>query len=127
MERFTVNGAEVEFDIFDLDVMEGYMAGLDRVDSERRVKQEGETSMATLRRACNDILDFFDDQLGEGKAEELFGQKVNAKAIFEGYKEFTSQVNACIGDYAKSLNTTQTAPIVPLNRAQRRKDRRERQ
>ena len=120
MERFTVNGVEVEFDPFDLDVMEGYMAGLNRVDAERRVKQEGETPTATLRRACNAILDFFDDQLGEGRAEELFGQRINVKAIFEGYKEFTRQVNACIQGYSKDLGSTQTAPVAPLNRAQRR-------
>lgn len=121
MERFTVNGIEVEFDPFDLDVMERYLAGLDRVDAERRVKQEGETPTATLRRACNAILDFFDDQLGEGNAEELFGQRVNVKEIFEGYKAFTSQVNACIRDYSKGLNSTQMAPVTPLNRAQRRR------
>lgn len=123
MERFTVNGVQVEFDPFDLDVMDGYMAGLDRVDAERRVKAEGEAPTATLRRACNTILDFFDDQLGAGKAEELFGQRVNVKAIFEGYQEFTTQVNACIGDYAKGLTTGQTAAVVPLNRAQRRNRR----
>lgn len=120
MERFTVNGTEVEFDPFDLDVMEGYMAGLDRVDAERRVKQEGESPVATLRRACNAILDFFDDMLGEGKAEELFGKRVNVKAIFDGYKEFTTQVNDCIRDYSKNISTAQTAAVVPLNRAQRR-------
>lgn len=120
MERFTVNGTEVEFDPFDLDVMERYLAGVNQVDAERRVKQEGETPVGTLRRACNAILDFFDDQLGEGKAEELFGQKVNVKAIFEGYKEFTSQVNTCIGDYSKTFKTERNAPAVPLSRAQRR-------
>lgn len=124
MEHFTVNGTEVEFDPFDLDVMESYMEALNRVDGERRVKLEGEAPTATLRRVCNAILDFFDDQLGEGKAEELFGQRVNAKAIFDGYQEFASQVNTCIGDYAKTLRTEQAAPVVPLNRSQRRQEKR---
>jgi len=127
MEHFTVNGTEVEFDPFDLDVMEGYLAGVNRVDSERRVKPEGETAVGTLRRVCNTILDFFDDQLGEGKAEELFGQRVNAKTIFEGFREFTGQVNDCIRDYAKDLSTTPTEPVVPLNRAQRRQQGRRNQ
>lgn len=127
MEHFTVNEKDVEFDPFDLDVMEGYLAGVNRVDGERRVKPEGETPIGTLRRVCNAILDFFDDQLGEGKAEELFGQRVNAKAIFEGFKEFTGQVNDCIRDYSKALSTTQTAPVVSLNRAQRRQQGRRNQ
>lgn len=124
MERFTVNGTEVEFDPFDLDVMEGYMAGLERVDAERRVTRDGEGPTDTLRRACYAILDFFDDQLGDGKSKELFGQRINAKTIFDGYQEFTTQVNACIGDYAKTLHTERTAPVTPLNREQRRRDRR---
>ena len=120
MERFTVNGTEVEFDPFDLDFLEGYLDGVNRVDDERRVKLEGETAVDTLRRSCDAILDFFDGLLGEGEAEELFGQKINVKDIFEGFKEFTAQVNSCIGDYTKTFRTEQTAPK-PVNRAQRRK------
>lgn len=125
MERFTVNGKEVEFDPFDLDVMEDYLAGLEKVDSERRVKQEGEGPVDSIRRVCNTILDFFDEQLGNGKAEELFGQRINAKTIFDGYKEFTTQVNGCIKNYAKDLGTAQTAPAAG-NRAQRREEKRRR-
>ena len=125
MERFTVNGKEVEFDPFDLDSMEGYLSGTSRVDDERRVKQEGETTVDTLRRCCNAILDFFDDLLGEGKAEEIFGQKINVKDIFDGFKAFTTQVNSCIGDYAKAFRTEQTSPK-PVNRAQRREENRRR-
>lgn len=123
MERFTVNGKEVEFDPFDLDVMESYLDGTARIDDARRVKQEGETVVETLRRACDAILDFFDVQLGDGRAEELFGQKTNVKAIFDGFREFTEQVNSCIGDYARSLRTDQIAPV---NRAQRRQEKRRR-
>lgn len=125
MERFTVNGKEVEFDPFDLDAMDSYLSGLNNADSERRVKQEGEAPVETLRRACNAILDFFDDLLGDGKAEELFGQKINVKTIFDGYSEFVSQVNACIGDYARTVHTAQTAPQT-INRAQRREEKRRR-
>ncbi len=125
MERFIVNGKEVEFDVFDLDVMDGYLSGTKNIDNERRVKQEGETSIETLRRACNAILDFFDDQLGEGAAEELFGQKINVKSIFDGYKEFVTQVNTCICDYSKTVHAAQPAPQ-PVNRAQRREEKRRR-
>lgn len=98
-----------------------YLEGTARVDGERRVKQEGESVPEALRRACDAILDFFDAQLGEGKAEELFGLRVNVKTIFDGFREFTGQVNACIGDYARSLRTDQAAPV---NRAQRREEKR---
>lgn len=125
MERFTVNGKEVEFDTFDIDVMDGYLTGLEKVDAERRVKNEGESTVDTMRRVCNAILDFFDDQLGEGKAEEIFGKKIYVNTIFDGYKEFCEQANTCIGDYAKSLRVEKTAPPA-VNRAQRREEKRRR-
>ena len=120
MERFTVNGKEVEFDPFDLDAMEGYLAGTALVEEQRKADCEGENPVGALRRVCNAILDFFDDLLGEGRAVELFGQRVNVKDIFEGYRDFTTQVNGCISSYSKGLGGAQPAAVVPLNRAQRR-------
>lgn len=122
MERFTVNGKEVEFDPFDLDAMEAYMDGTALVEEQRKTDPADKGPVDTLRRVCNAILDFFDDLLGEGKARELFGQRVNVKDIFEGYRAFTTQVNDCISAYSKDLNGgAQPAAVVPLNRAQRRR------
>lgn len=122
MERFTVNGKEVEFDPFDLDAMEVYMDGTALVEEQRKTDPADKGPVDALRRVCNAILDFFDDLLGEGKARELFGQRVNVKDIFEGYRAFTTQVNDCISAYSKDLNGgAQPAAVVPLNRAQRRR------
>lgn len=124
MERFTVNGTEVEYDIFDLDVMDGYQAGLALVAAAFQATQEDESPTDTMRRKCNAMLDFFDDQLGEGKAEELFGLRLNIKAIYDGYLEFIGQVNACLVDYSKTVQTELAAPAMPSNRAKRREERR---
>lgn len=128
MERFTVNGKEVEFDPFDLDAMEAYMEGAALVEKQRAAGPEGESPVAALRRVCDSILDFFDDLLGEGKAAELFGQRVNVKDIFDGYRDFTAGVNGCISAYSQELGGAQiphhTHPAtVPANRAQRRQRR----
>ena len=120
MERFTVNGKEVEFDPFDLDAMEAYMEGTALVEEQRTAGPAGEGPVDALRRVCGSILDFFDDLLGEGRAAELFGQKVNVKDIFEGYRDFTTQVNGCISAYSKELNSAQ-AVTAPANRAKRRR------
>ena len=120
MERFTVNGKEVEFDPFDLDAMEAYMDGCALVEEQRTSGPAGEGPVDALWRVCGSILDFFDDLLGKGRAEELFGQKVNVKDIFEGYRDFTTQVNGCISAYSKELNSAQ-AVTAPANRAQRRR------
>lgn len=122
MERFTVNGKEVEFNPFDLDAMEAYMDGAALVEEQRKTGPADEGPVDALRRVCNAIMDFFDDLLGEGKARELFGQRVNVKDIFEGYRAFTTQVNGCISAYSKDLSGgAQTAAVVPMNRAQRRR------
>lgn len=122
MEQFTVNGKEVEFDPFDLDAMEVYMDGVALVEEQRKTGPADEGPVDALRRVCNSIMDFFDDLLGEGKARELFGQRVSVKDIFEGYRAFTTQVNGCISAYSKELNGgAQTAAVVPLNRSQRRR------
>lgn len=122
MERFTVNGKEVEFDPFDLDAMEAYMDGVALVEEQRKTDPADNGPVDALRRMCSAIMDFFDDLLGEGRAEDLFGQRVNVKDIFEGYRAFTTQVNDCISAYSKDLNGgAQPAAVVPLNRAQRRR------
>ncbi len=121
MERFTVNGKEVEFDPFDLDAMEAYMEGTALVEEQRTAGPAGEGPVDALRRVCSAILDFFDDLLGEGRAAELFGQKVNVKDIFEGYKDFTTGVNGRISAYSKELGGGSLA--APGNRAQRRQGR----
>lgn len=121
MEKFTVNSKEVEFDPFDLDAMEAYMEGTALVEEQRKAGPAGEGPVDALRRVCGSILDFFDDLLGEGKAQALFGHRVNVKDIFEGYRDFTTQVNGCISAYSKELGGAQPAGVVPLNRAQRRR------
>ena len=125
MERFTVNGKDVEFDPFDLDALDSYLSGLENVDEERRAKLEGETAVEALRRACHAVLDFFDDLLGEGAAEELFGQRVNVKVIYDGFGAFVTQINACVGDYARTMHAGQTLSGA-ASRAQRREEQRRR-
>ena len=121
MNEIIVNGVQVEFDPFDLDNMEAYLEGVERIDKTRREKFEGESAVQMLRRICDDMLDFFDDILGEGKAREIFGAKTNVKTINDGYMSFCQQVNTSLQTYTKSLN----APAAPraVNREQRRQNR----
>ena len=118
MSKFTVNGHSVEFDPFDLDNMELYLNSVDRLDEARRVKMEGETSIENLRRVCEMILDFFDDLLGPGKAQEIFGEKINAKVIIGSYLTFCRQVNDQMEECIRELSTLSVPK--PVNREQRR-------
>lgn len=96
MEKYIINGVEMEYDTFDLDNMERLDGAVKQVQEDVNALQErmrgGESSMKLLREQANAFLDFFDDVLGDGAARKIFGDKVNILAIAQGYKEFTAAV-----------------------------------
>ena len=110
-EEFTINGHTVEFDPFDLDNLEQYLA-------ERRVKREGESAIDTLRRLCDLIMDFFDALIGDGTSRDIFGERTNVKALMNGYRDFCAAVNAKLAEYTKEVSAP--PPMQATNRAQRR-------
>lgn len=123
MEKYIINGVEVEYDTFDLDNMERLADSVqalqdDVKDIQSRMKDEEDT-FKLLREQANLMLDFFDDILGDGAAKKIFGGKVNILDIANGYKDFTA---------AAAKQQTALAEVVAqpkLNREQRRaRDRR---
>lgn len=96
MEKYIINGVEVEYDTFDLDNMERLADSVqalqdDVKDIQGRMKDGGDT-FKLLREQANLMLDFFDDVLGDGAAKKIFGSRINILDIANGYKEFTSAV-----------------------------------
>lgn len=118
MEKYTINGVEVEYDTFDLDNIEKLDEAvqniLETVDGLRERMAGGENAAALLREQANAFLDFFDDVLGDGSARKIFGDRVNILKIANGYREFTDAV----AEEQKKL--AQTAGQPRLNRDQRR-------
>lgn len=113
MEKYMVNGQEVEYDTFDLDNMETYDEAVKRVAEVAQAEDAtDENYLVRMRETCNAILDAFDAFLGDGMAVKIFGNRVNVKTIMNGYHEFTGAVIAA----RKSL--AETAP--QGNREQRR-------
>lgn len=98
MEKYIINGVEVEYDTFDLDNMETLDNAVkqiqDDVNSLQSRKKAGKDAMKLLREQANCFLDFFDDVLGDGTARKIFGDRVNILKIANGYKEFTDAVAA---------------------------------
>lgn len=96
MEKYIINGVEVEYDTFDLDNMErladSVQALKEDVKSIQGRMKDGEDSFKLLREQANLMLDFFDDILGDGAAKKIFGGKVNILDIANGYKDFTAAV-----------------------------------
>lgn len=123
MEKYIINGVEMEYDTFDLDNMERLSTSAqalqdDVKDIQGRMKDGGDT-FKLLREQANIMLDFFDDVLGDGASKKIFGSRINILDIANGYKDFTAAV-------AKQQTALAEVVAQPkLNREQRRaRDRR---
>lgn len=112
MERYVINGKEVEYDTFDLENMEIYDREVRKVEEAVKsvdTKNMGDNYIAVLRDLAETILDFFDAVLGDGMAREIFGERTNIRDIKNGYRDFTQAV-------LKEMGTINNTP----NREQRR-------
>lgn len=98
MERYVINGTEIEYDTFDLDNMERLEAASEKVRAAVGARSADESSIAGIRRNCEAMLHFFDEVLGEGAAHELFGDRVNFRIITEAYRGFHNDVRANIAE-----------------------------
>lgn len=117
MEKYTINGHEVEYDTFDLVNMEIFRGEADRVTEAANALAESdpEDYLASIRTFCETIMDAFDTVLGDGTSHEIFGGKVNAKVIPEAWKEFYAAVL-----HEMNPGTAKTTPTQSANREQRR-------
>lgn len=112
MERYVINGKEVDYDTFDIENMEIYDREVRKVDEAVKsvdTKNMGDDYIAVLRDLAETILDFFDAVLGDGMAREIFGERTNIRDIKNGYRDFTQAV-------LKEMGTINNTP----NREQRR-------
>ena len=123
MEKYIINGIEVEYDTFDLVNMELYDGEVRRIAKAAESMQSADANnyIEVIRSVCDDILDAFDTILGEGSSEKIFGGKVNAKIIPDAWKSFTrsvaEQMSKIGGEETKETEETEA---VYLNREQRR-------
>lgn len=115
MERYMVNSVEIEYDTFDIDNLTAWEEEVSRVAEETEITLEGESGLEKLRRVCYAMMDLFDRLCGEGTARKIFGERVNVKAIYEGYHAFTSAVSAAALACAASMG----APAASRSRGQR--------
>lgn len=119
MEKYIINGVEVEYDTFDLvniELMENEKARLKELGEQKK----GCNSVQDLRILCEAVFDFFDTVIGEGTSEKVFGGKMNVKDIFNAYAGFLVEVKSqCVLLHGGKKETVQ------MNREQRRAAERE--
>lgn len=124
MDTYIVNGVSVEYDTFDLINMELFGTEVERLtkfanSSKGKAYDTFADSVSDLRELCEGVKDFFDCVLGEGMAEKIFGNRVNALDMTQAYHAFVAEVSA-------KMQNGFSAPAAPaLNREQRRAAERE--
>ena len=114
MNKYTINGVELAYDPFDVDSMELLEREEARVNAECKAEKKGETAVARIRRICTAVLDFFDEVVGPGTAQALFGDRINARDILLGFREFDRLVGEDLTEFTRA-SLAQSGP-----RAQRR-------
>lgn len=125
MEKYMVNGVEIQYDAFDIDNIEKWDEEVRRVaDEAKKPRGDDETAGSQLRRVCYSMLDLFDAMCGDGTAQEVFGEAVNVKAIYEGYASFVKQVSEKMMEFSKEAPAMfqREGAVTPVNRAQRRRE-----
>ena len=129
MEKYIINGVEMEYDTFDLDAMELLDGEVLRLQEEIGNASQKDWNIDNytgfLREQCENIMDFFDTVLGEGSAKKIFGGKTNVKQIMTVYRKFVDDVTKVRASLGGGLGPSEAVPAAPVNREQRRAAERE--
>lgn len=93
---FTVNGKELEYDVFDADKMEAYETAMQRVvekmDTLKQLENELSASQS-IREQCSAVAECFDSLFGAGTASELFDGRVNLKLALQAFGELVEGIS----------------------------------
>lgn len=118
---FTVNGKELDYDIFDADKADYFEAVLNEVHKEIAgidTDSDKSTWSGVVRKICEAIANAFNKLFGSGTAERVFDGTVNLKLAMKSFEELVDGVNAEkaeIESMAKAVTTKYAG-----NRTQRR-------
>ncbi|MEG7531435.1 MAG: DUF6673 family protein [Hungatella sp.] len=87
-QKWSYNGQEFEVDLQDADFTERYETSFNRMADEEKILQKAGTNSEIIRGYCMLFFHLFDGIYGQGTAEKLFGNKVNAGLCDDAYEAF---------------------------------------
>lgn len=116
MSILNINGVQLDFNLYDADLVERYEKANDKViemmgDNENF---KGLRLHENLRLQCKIIDEFFDSTFGEGTAEKLFGGKADLKVHSDAFSLIVAETKKL------EENVTEANKKYSPNRAQRR-------
>lgn len=117
---FTVNGKELDYDIFDADKAEAYekeMAAVTQKMAELMGKGE-HTFAEGVRAQCEIVAECFDNLFGAGTAVKIFDGKVNLVLALKSFEELAEGINGQKSEIVKMAKAVSAK--YSGNRAQRR-------
>lgn len=98
---FEVNGVKLEYDAFDADTVEKYVAGKKAV-AKAMENLKGKEAGVMVRGQCKAVKTFFDSVFGEGKGVEVCGQKDNLRVCAESYAAMLREDNKQGAEFAQN-------------------------
>lgn len=93
---FTVNGKELDYDIFDADKADAYEQAMNTVVEKMAAidKEKDDMSFAkAIRAQCEAVAECFDALFGEGAATMIFDGTVNLKTAIKSFEELVVGIN----------------------------------
>ena len=98
----TLNGIELEFDMFDYETADKYESAL----KDLAVSRSAATTLKdAIKDQCNAAFVFFDKLFGEGVSDKIFGGKMNFKECFDAVKAVIDEANRQNEEYKAMLQT----------------------
>lgn len=121
---FTVNGKELEYDIFDLEKAELFDKEMNTVVEKMNAlsaEKEQLSFSESVRRQCEAVAECFDHLFGPESAARIFDGKVNLVLALTSFGELVDGINAQKSQIERMANNT--AAKYTKNRAARRNKR----
>lgn len=120
----TINGVELEFDVFDVETAAVYEDARKQVQErflEMKAAEEEENFPLVLKIGCEAIREAFDCVFGEGTSSEVFGERMNFRESIEAFKQLSDEANSQFAEQKKwSQDIIASRANSAGNRVQRR-------
>ena len=93
---FTVNGKELDYDIFDVDKADAYERAMNVVVEKMAALEKEKDGMSfakAIRGQCETVAECFDTLFGEGAAAGIFDGTLNLKLALQSFQELIEGIN----------------------------------
>lgn len=91
----TINGKDLEFDIYDAEQAEKFEKAMDRVVQKVNALQKEKLTLSqSIRKQCEAVAEYFDSLFGAGAAAMIFDGKTNLKTMLLAFSELVEAVEA---------------------------------